>query len=151
METKPDKKMGDSGRYELVPHRRVGNGRLSIDWGAYIRTGWPMMLAVIGLAFFLGGRLETPSEKMRRIERITKPLYERIRAAEIAEKSHIEKGGHREMELRMSAVERRMNSIDLVEREETEILRGLAETAREYLEHARRRVKPWDFPDPADP
>jgi BMFP domain-containing protein YqiC len=85
--------------------------------------------------------METPAEKQRRIDRTIAPLIERIHAIELHDDVHIAKSGHREMMMRMQAVERRMNSIDAVEREETEVLREMMETQKEQTKIMRDTAK----------
>ena len=65
----------------LVP--KNGNGK--VDWLAFVRTTWPIILAVIMLSWYLGGRLESPDEKQSRIvahEQISghPVMVERVRA-----------------------------------------------------------------------
>ena len=37
-------------------------------WRFYVRL-WPILAGILAVSFYLGGRLETPTEKQQRIER----------------------------------------------------------------------------------
>ena len=63
---------------DVAPTRTNKNGRTTVDWLAYLRTGWPMAVALALVSFYLGGRLETPAEKQERIDRAIFPILERL-------------------------------------------------------------------------
>jgi hypothetical protein len=83
----------------------VPNGRH--DWLMVIRTSWPMIVALVLVTFWLGGRMESPEQKSARIQLMLQPL-----------------------EVRIAAIEGRMNGILEVEAEETDLIRALLEARK---------------------
>ena len=52
-----------------------GDGRIA--WVAYLRL-WPIVAGLLIFAFYVGGRLESPAEKMERIRLVLAPLDVRL-------------------------------------------------------------------------
>ena len=47
----------------VIPARQNGTK----DWAAYVRTTWPVLVAIVGAALWVQGRMETPEIKENRI------------------------------------------------------------------------------------
>lgn len=117
---------------------RYGNGggngskpaRPPVNWISLLAFTWVVGAAAVGLAFYLGGRLETPAEKQERIDRATDPLLVDLAELQRSIDRHWLLGGHAVMESRMKAIESSIEAVNEVEREETEILREISETLR---------------------
>lgn len=118
-----------------------------IDWIAYVRTGWPIIVALIMLVFWFGGRMETPAAKESRVKLIAgdmidkhlvatnsdlKQLLERMTRLETILIGYVEMGGNPQMHTRVERLEERMDSTLAVEAEETEILRRMADAIIEW-------------------
>ena len=88
-------------RDEITP--RKPNGKL--DWMGFVRTTWPIVVAVIGLAFWIGGRMESPEQKSERIRLQIEPLVLKIEALTKAMEKHTDLGWHGKMGERMSTIE----------------------------------------------
>lgn len=91
---------------ELLTPRKP-NGR--VDWFAYLRTTWPVAMAVVGLVFWLGGRLQSPSEKQAQVQQILEPVKAELLFLRERLDRHVELGGHAAMRERMARVEEKLN------------------------------------------
>jgi hypothetical protein len=119
--------MEDEDGDGLVP--RSKNGKL--DLLAYIRTTWPIILAVIGFVWWMSGRLETPSQKSERLRLILQPTMQTVerQIADTARlrgvvEAHMDLGGHAVMDQRMKRVESDITSIQLDIKEIKALLRN---------------------------
>ena len=92
----------------IVPKTEEGQ----TDWFGYIRTTWPIIIAVLSFAFYVGGRLESPETKVMRINNMILPLEKRLARMETETQSHFMQGGHVRMEVRMEMVERSFSKLE---------------------------------------
>ena len=90
---------------QAVP--RGPNGR--VEWLQYLRL-WPVALALIAFAFYLGGRLETPTEKLLRIRDITDPMQVKIAKIEAMQAGRSVAGAV--LEARVTSIEARLKDMD---------------------------------------
>jgi hypothetical protein len=84
----------------------------------WINVTWIIAVAIIGLSFFLGGRLESPSQKEARVRGFLAPIEQKLEYCnqtvtelKIEFKHHRELGGHPKMEARMQTVEKSLSVI----------------------------------------
>lgn len=81
----------------------------------YIKTivrFWPVLAGILALAFWMGGRIETPDEKQDRIDRTLSPIL-----------------------VRLQHIEAKIDSTLEVEQEETRILARLTKAVEKYVDH----------------
>ena len=93
----------------------VGNKVRPADVLDYIKTivrFWPVLVGILALAFWMGGRIESPDEKQNRIDAALAPIN-----------------------VRLQHIEAKIDSTMEVEQEETEILGRLTDAVVKYIDH----------------
>ena len=73
---------------------------------------WPVLVGILALAFWMGGRIESPDEKQERIDRALAPII-----------------------IRLQHIEAKIDSTIEVEEEETRILGRLTDAVVKYVDH----------------
>ena len=64
---------------------RAENGRL--DWLAYVRTTWPVLVGVVLAALWLQGRMESPAQKLERVRYVcSEMIAERVPPPEVTQR-----------------------------------------------------------------
>ena len=73
--------------------------------GYWLDKLWPVLVAIVMIAFFVGGRMESPTSKQARIDTTVRPVKERVVRLEDGLTSHSDLPGHQGMAARMDNVE----------------------------------------------
>ena len=73
---------------------------------------WPVLVGILALAFWMGGRIESPDEKQNRIDAALAPIN-----------------------VRLQHIEAKIDSTLEVEEEETRILARLTKAVEKYVDH----------------
>jgi hypothetical protein len=87
-----------------------GNGKRWYEWG--FRLAWAIIAAAVMVAFFMGGRMETPQDKQERIDRSLAPMSRQLEELRQDVRFHISTGGHAAMDQRVISIERRMEVME---------------------------------------
>ena len=95
-------------------------------------ASWITRTQILDAQFRGEGERFTPDDAEVQTKLIVTELLEGMR---LMIEQHSSEPGHGIMLWRMDQIEARMNSVDEVEREETEILRSMSEDIRRYIEH----------------
>jgi hypothetical protein len=76
------------------------------------RLVWPVMAAMVMVAFWMGGRVETPQDKQERIDRSLAPMGRQLEEVRQDVRFHVSTGGHAAMDQRVISIERRMEVME---------------------------------------
>jgi len=84
----------------------------------WFNVGWAIAVVVVGLAFFLGGRLESSVQKQSRVNAALVPVKQQLNSCDekltetrVEFKHHRQLTGHPQMEIRMKMVEASLATI----------------------------------------
>ena len=88
-------------RKALLPH----DARGEVDWLGLFRTTWPVLVAVILVALWFGGRMESADQKQARIDKSLEPIFTEFRGLHEEIDQHEGMGGHAEMLVKIGTVE----------------------------------------------
>lgn len=94
-------------RHDVLPH----DSRGEIDWLGLVRTTWPVIVSVIIVALWFGGRMESDQQKQRRINASIAPVLVELKALHEEIDTHEGMGGHAEMLVKIGKVEGKLDAL----------------------------------------
>ena len=94
-------------RKDILPHDAKGE----IDWFGLVRTTWPVLVTVILVTLWFGGRMEAAEQKQARIDKSREPILVEFRGLHEEIDQHENMGGHAEMLIKIGKVEGKLDAL----------------------------------------